>query len=248
MLRSVSVATLAIACSASVAQADFMGWASFIRTADNGHKVVDIVATFGSPVDRAAKVFNARISGTFIQDSTISGGGFAPDSTQNTRSSTTDSFMTIGVNGGAASGGEYYGSSRTVGGDWAFGGWTDASDTADFENPYTNGDYLVSWQTQSTAYSDSWPESLSNFTGTRVDSFFSDQAQYGVWVAHLVFDPTVTTSVIFDAWIAGYGTNGGGFQNYTGPFNALGSTPAVPSVGGIAAIAGLGLAGRRRRR
>jgi hypothetical protein len=245
MLRSVSVATLAIACSASVAQADFMGWASFIRTADNGHKVVDIVATFGSPVDRAAQVFDARISGTFIQDSTISGGGFAPDSTHNTRSSTTDSFLTIGVNGGAASGGEYYASSRTQeGAGWGLRGWDDASATVNSE--YNGIEIPVGWQTQSTAYSDSWPESLSNFTGTRVDSSFSDQAQYGVWVAHLVFDPTVTTSVIFDAWIAGY--SGGGFQNYHGPFNALGSTPAVPGVGGIAAIAGLGLAGRRRRR
>lgn len=232
---------------AGSASAGFTGFASFVRYADNGDRVVDIVATMSESNGRIMNVFDARVSGTFIQDATISNGGFKPDGVYNTRSSTTDSFLTIGAYNGASQNGEYFGSSRTQEDQWYSGGWNSVSNTVPVFN---NGvsDILPYWGTPSAAYGDSLVESLSNFTGTRIDSPLSSGSNYGVWVAHFVMDAS-QTSFTFDAWVAGIFGTGGGFQAYSGPFDALGSTaPAVPGVGGIAALAGLGLAGRRRRR
>lgn len=243
MNRLSKVAAMAtIVGIAGSASADFTGFASFVRIADNGDRVVDIVATMSESNGRIMNVFDAQVSGTFIQDATISNGGFAPDGVYNTRSSTTDSFLCIGAYNGTSQNGEYYGSSRTYGDEWYLGGWDSASNTVP---EFGNG---PKWGMPSASYNDSMVESLANFSGTRIDSGLSSGSNYGVWVAHLVMDAS-QTSFTFDAWVAGIKGTGGGFQAYFGTFDALGSTtPAVPGVGGVAALAGVGLAGRRRRR
>ena len=224
-----------VACIAPSASASFTGFASFTYIAANGNRVVDIVAT--APANtRITSVFDAYVSGTFIQDSTISNGGFKPDGIYDTRSNTTDSFMCIGAYDGTSQGGQFFGSSRTQGGGfwWPGGGWDSASNTV---NVLGSG---VRWDMPSASFGDSRTESLSNFTGTRVDSAFSVEATHGVWVAHLVMDAT-QTSLIFNATVAGIKANGGGFQGSFGPFEA------VPAPGAIALLGLAGLAGRRRR-
>ena len=225
-------AAASVACVAPSASASFTGFASFTYIAANGNRVVDIVATTAANT-RIMSVFNAHVSGTFIQNSTISNGGFMPDGIHDTRGNTTDSFMCIGAYNGTSQGGQFFGSSRTQNDFWS-GGWNSPSNTV---VGYGSG---AQWLTPSAAFGDSLAESLSNFTGTRVDSAVSVGATHGVWVAHLVMD-AAQTSLIFNASVSGINAGGGGYQMSFGPFDP------VPAPGAIALLGLAGLAGRRRR-
>lgn len=225
-------AAAAVACIAPSASAGFTGFASFTYIAENGNRVVDIVATTEAN-GRIMDVHNARVSGTFIQDSTISNGGFKPDGVRDTRGNTTDSFMCIGAYNGTSQSGQFFGSSRTQNDYWS-SGWDSAANTVVGYGPGAR------WLTPSAAHGDSLAENLSNFTGTRIDSALSVGATRGVWVAHLVMDAT-QTSVVIDAWLAGYTAAGGGYQVYSGPFDA------VPAPGAIALLGAAGLFSGRRR-
>ncbi len=243
MRRSTSLFVLAtVACVATPVFAGPLGYAFFVRE-QSGYRVVDVVYTFsdGSSFNlnnngRVMSISDAAISGTYIQDSAISNGGFKPDATSNTRSSANDSFLTIG---GFSQGGQYYGSGSTQSGSFGTGGWNSSGTTI------PNG---AGWITQNNTIN-MYAESLANFSGTRIDtSPLVAASNYGVWIAHLVMDLS-QTSFTWGMTISGLNEQGGGFvrTNVPGTVNLV--PTSVPGTG-LAAIGTLGLAGfaRRRRR
>ena len=121
------IAVLGTASLVASADAGILGFAAFSRTASNGNVVVDLVAVTERASDRLLNVFNTNTSSVFIQQAGTATRGFKPDAASSTRSNITDSFCTIGVEGGAPYLGEYYASGAT-GADGGFStGWTTLS-------------------------------------------------------------------------------------------------------------------------
>ena len=219
---------------ASSADAGILGFAAFSRTASNGNVIVDLAVVTERASDRLLNVFNTNTSSVFRQQAGTATRGFKPDAASSTRSNITDSFCTIGVEGGAPYYGEYYASGAT-GADGGFStGWTTASTVI----PANAG-----WFSSPPTLPDSLSESLATFTGTRVNSSAAAAGgSFGVWVGHWVFAPGTTSAIISMTASLKDGVSGATVTGAIQGFEQL-----IPAPGAFALLGIAGVASRRRR-
>jgi MYXO-CTERM domain-containing protein len=234
------VASVASAIAAS-ANAGFLGFTGFSYIASNGNRVIDVFAVVSNASDKLLNVYNANITNNagaggatfFTQQAGLATRGWKPDAATSSRSNTVDSFMTIGVDGGAAYMGQYYASAATG----ADGGFTSGWSTLGNTIPANAG-----WFLSPPTLPDSIAESLSGMTGTRVNLGPAGQdGTLGVWCAHMVMDGNTTSCL--------WGATAAVKDGVTGLVSS-GSVTAgqlIPAPGAIALMGLAGFAARRRR-
>jgi MYXO-CTERM domain-containing protein len=159
--------------------------------------------------------------------------GWKPDAATSSRSNIVDSFMTIGVDGGAPYEGQYYASAAT-GADGGFTfGWSTLGNTV----PANAG-----WFLSPPTLPDSIAESLTGMTGTRVNLGPAGQdSNLGIWCAHMVMSGDTTSCL--------WGATAAVKDGLTGLVSS-GSVAAgelIPAPGAIALLGLAGFASRRRR-
>ena len=234
------VASVASAIAAS-ANAGFLGFTGFTYIASNGNRVIDVFAVVSNSSDKLLNVYNANITNNagaagatfFTQQAGPATRGWQPNLASSTRSNIVDSFMTIGVNGGAPEDGQYYASAGT-GADGGFtSGWSTLGNTV----PANAG-----WFLSPPTLPDSIAESLTGLTGTRVNLGPAGQdSNLGIWCAHMVMDGS-TTSCLWGATAA--------IKDGVTGLVSSGSVTAgqlIPAPGAIALMGLAGFAARRRR-
>ena len=240
MKTVILVASVASAIAAS-ANAGFLGFTGFTYIAGNGNRVIDVFAVVSNASDKLLNVYNANITNNagaagatfFTQQAGLATRGWKPDAATSSRSNTVDSFMTIGVDGGAPYEGQYYASQGT-GADGGFTfGWSTLGNTV----PANAG-----WFLSPPTLPDSIAESLTGMTGTRVNlGPAGADSNLGVWCAHLVMDGS-TTSCLWGATAA--------IKDGVTGLVSSGSVTAgqlIPAPGAIALMGLAGFAARRRR-
>ena len=240
MKTVILVASVASAIAAS-ANAGFLGFTGFSYIAGNGNRVIDVFAVVSNASDKLLNVYNANITNNagaagatfFTQQAGLATRGWKPDAATSSRSNTVDSFMTIGVDGGAPYEGQYYASQGT-GADGGFTfGWSTLGNTV----PANAG-----WFLSPPTLPDSIAESLTGMTGTRVNlGPAGADSNLGVWCAHLVMDGS-TTSCLWGATAA--------IKDGVTGLVSSGSVTAgqlIPAPGAIALMGLAGFAARRRR-
>jgi hypothetical protein len=240
-MKTVFFVAAAASAVAASADAGFLGFAAFSRGAGNGNRVIDVVAVVSNANDRLLNIYNSNITNNagaggasfFIQQAGTATRGWKPDAASSTRNNSTDSFMTIGVEGGAPYYGEYYASGAT-GADGNFStGWTTLGNTVP---------NLAGWFISPPTLADNVAESLSNFSGTRINNGSAASGSFGIWCGHLVMNGA-TTSALWSATAAiKDGVTG---QNSTGSAVQF---QMIPAPGAIALVGVAGLAASRRRR
>ena len=190
MNRRITAAVLATTAIASSASADFRGFVAFVRSTGT-NTVIDVFLGVGNPSDRLLNCYNRSISTSlpagFVQAPEVTVRGWKPDLATNTRSASNDSFMTIGVNGGAPYAGQVYASGGT-GADGNFTNWTSASAST---VPANSG-----WFISPPTLPDNVAESLASVPGTRVDLSGGATAVHGIWCAHLVVSNTALSYTV----------------------------------------------------
>ena len=234
------VASVASAIAAS-ANAGFLGFTGFTYIASNGNRVIDVFAVVSNSSDKLLNVYNANITNNagaggatfFTQQAGLATRGWKLDAATSNRSNTIDSFMTIGVDGAAAYGGQYYASAAT-GADGGFTfGWSTLGNTV----PANAG-----WFLSPPTLPDSIAESLTGLTGTRVNLGPAGQdSNLGIWCAHMVMSGD-TTSCLWGATAA--------IKDGVTGLVSSGSVTAgqlIPAPGAIALMGLAGFAARRRR-
>jgi hypothetical protein len=230
-----AAAGLAIAASASVANASFVGWVGALS--NHGSFVyLDVYAGMSGSNDHLLNVFNMNISSagaTFVQGATPDTSRWAPSYGTSTRDSA-DSFVTLGM--------------------MTDGSQTSASGATSRDPSFTN--YLTSGAT-TIAHNAGWYN--TDPLGTDADAvlllpavqhanWVGATATYGIWVAHFVFNAAEIApgaSVSFSG-TAGYrdaGSRTAQFGQDTRTFALV-----APAPGALAALALGGCAARRRRR
>jgi MYXO-CTERM domain-containing protein len=234
------VASVASAIAAS-ANAGFLGFTGFSYIASNGNRVIDVFAVVSNASDKLLNVYNANITNNagaggatfFTQQAGLATRGWKPDAATSSRSNTVDSFMTIGVDGGAPYEGQYYASAATG----ADGGFTSGWSTLGNTIPANAG-----WFLSPPTLPDSVAESLSGMTGTRVNLGPAGQdGTLGVWCAHMVMSGDTTSCL--------WGATAAVKDGVTG-LVSTGSVAAgqlIPAPGAIALMGLAGFAARRRR-
>ncbi len=238
-LRIASLAIVGTAALTASADAGLLGFAGFSRIGSNGNRIIDVVAVVSNSNDRLLNIANS-----FIESDTgfIQLGGTGNSATRgwkptaaltNARSSEVDSFVTIGVDGGAAYGGEYYASGLTGADGYFTTGWTTAAGTS--APPLDAG-----WFISPPNAADNVAESLANFSGQRFNLGSAGQGNYGIWCAHLVMaGNTATCNFTAKAFVKD------GVTGATAGFTFGG---AVPAPGAVAVLALAGLSASRRRK
>ena len=240
MKTVILVASVASAIAAS-ANAGFLGFTGFTYIAGNGNRVIDVFAVVSNSSDKLLNVYNVNLTNNagaagatfFTQQAGLATRGWKPDAATSSRSNTVDSFMTIGVDGGAPYEGQYYASAGT-GADGGFTfGWSTLGNTV----PANAG-----WFLSPPTLPDSIAESLTGMTGTRVNlGPAGADSNLGVWCAHLVMDGS-TTSCLWGATAA--------IKDGVTGLVSSGSVTAgqlIPAPGAIALMGLAGFAARRRR-
>ena len=240
-MKTVLLVASAASAIAASANAGFLGFTGFSYIASNGNRVIDVFAVVSNASDKLLNVYNANITNDagvagatfFTQQAGTATRGWKPDAGTSTRSNIVDSFMTIGVDGGAPYYGQYYASAGT-GADGSFtSGWSTLGNTV----PANAG-----WFLSPPTLPDSLAESLSGMTGTRVNLGPAGQdGTLGVWCAHLVMSGS-TTSVLWGATAA--------VKDGVTGLVSTGSVAAgqlIPAPGAIALMGLAGFAARRRR-
>jgi len=240
-MKTVFFVAAAASAVAASADAGLLGFAGFSRVIGS-NRVIDVVAVVSNSNDRLLNVYNSTITnnaGTagasfFIQQAGTATRGWKPDAASSTRNNGVDSFMTIGVEGGAPYYGEYYASGAT-GADGNFStGWTTLGNTVPA---------LAGWFISPPTLPDNVAESLSNFSGSRVNQNAAVAGgSYGIWCGHLVMAGG-TTSCLWSATAAV--KDGVSGQNSTGSASQL---QLIPAPGAVALVGLAGLAAGRRRR
>ena len=237
MKRAFVFIASAVAFATTSADAGVIGYSSFARTASNGNTVIDVFAVMSNASDRLLNIYNANLTttqggstlATFVQQAGTATRGWKPDATTSTRSNDVDSFMTIGVDGGAPYDGQYYASAGT-GADGNFTNWSTLAPTV----PVNAG-----WFLSPPTLPDNMAESMAGMTGIRVNSGAAAAgSNLGVWCAHLVMTPG-TTSVFWNATAASKDGLTGATVTYTGTL--------FPAPGALALLGVAGFASRRRR-
>jgi hypothetical protein len=237
MKRAFVFVASAVAFATTSADAGVIGFSGFVRTASNGNIVIDVFAVMSNASDRLLNIYNANLTttqggstpSTFVQQAGTATRGWKPDATTSTRSNDVDSFMTIGVDGGAPYEGQYYASAGT-GADGNFTNWSTLAPTV----PVNAG-----WFLSPPTLPDNMAESMAGMTGIRVSSSAAAAgSNLGVWCAHLVMTPG-TTSVFWNATAASKDGLTGATVTYTGTL--------FPAPGALALLGVVGFASRRRR-
>ena len=241
MKRAFVFVASAAAIVTTSAEAGILGFSSFTRTASNGNIVVDVFAVMSNASDRLLNVYNANLTttqggstlSTFVQQAGTATRGWKPDANSSTRSNIVDSFMTIGVDGGAPYYGQYYASAGT-GADGNFTNWSSLAPTV----PVNAG-----WFLSPPTLPDNVAESMSGMTGTRVNTGTAGTSNLGIWCAHLVMAPG--TSSVFWAGTSAVkdGVTGATVTTTAASTDFL----AIPAPGAFALLGLAGFSSRRRR-
>jgi MYXO-CTERM domain-containing protein len=234
------VASAASAIAAS-ANAGFLGFTGFSYIASNGNRVIDVFAVVSNSSDKLLNVYNANITNNagvggatfFTQQAGTATRGWKPDAGSSTRSNIVDSFMTIGVDGGAPYEGQYYASAGTG----ADGGFTSGWSTLGTTVPANAG-----WFLSPPTLPDGGAATLSGMTGTRINlGPAGADSNLGIWCAHMVMSGDTTSCL--------WGATAAVKDGVTGLVSS-GSVAAgqlIPAPGAIALLGLAGFAARRRR-
>ncbi len=214
------------AALAPLASAGFVGWTGSMYTL-NGNLYLDVFAGMTATTDRLLNVYNANISATgasFYQAPGMGTRSWAPGFETLTA---IDSFMTLG---GYADSSDYYAASGTAG-DPNFTGFASATGTTVPAN--------AGWYNTNPTTSEGLAQNLDYLGAT---TRIGANAQYGVWVAHFVFNDASAGSSVSFAASAGFktaSTTGTQMATTTQVF-------AIPTPGAIVAFVALGCRSRRR--
>jgi MYXO-CTERM domain-containing protein len=240
-MKTVLLVASAASAIAASANAGFLGFTGFSYIASNGNRVIDVFAVVSNASDKLLNVYNANITNNagaggatfFTQQAGLATRGWKPDAATSSRSNTVDSFMTIGVDGGAPYEGQYYASAAT-GADGGFTfGWSTLGNTV----PANAG-----WFLSPPTLPDSIAESLTGMTGTRVNLGPAGQdSNLGIWCAHMVMSGD-TTSCLWGATAAVKDGNTGLVST-----GSVAAGELIPAPGAIALLGLAGFASRRRR-
>ena len=240
-MKSVSIAVVGAASLVASADAGVLGFSSFERVASNGNTVIDVFAVMSNTSDRLLNIYNANLTttsggstlSTYVQQAGTATRGWKPDATTSTRSNIVDSFMTIGVDGGAPYEGQYYASAGT-GADGNFTNWSSLAPTV----PANAG-----WFLSPPTLPDNVAESMVGIVGIRRDSSLAAAvSNLGVWCAHLVIAPGDVGSRWWIATAASKDGITGSTVTNTGAY-----TLVFPAPGALALLGVAGFASRRRR-
>ena len=239
-MKNFIIAAVGTASFIASADAGVLGYSAFSYTASNGNVVIDVFTVVSNASDRLLNVYNVNLTttqagstlATFVQQTGTATRGWKPDANSSTRSNIVDSFMTIGVDGGAPYEGQYYASAGT-GADGNFTNWSSLAPTV----PVNAG-----WFLSPPTLPDNVAESMSGMTGTRVNTGTAGTSNLGIWCAHLVMAPGSAsvfwggTSAVKD------GVTGATVTTTATPTNLL-----VPAPGALALLGIAGFSSRRRR-
>jgi MYXO-CTERM domain-containing protein len=240
VMKNFIIAAVGSASFIASADAGVLGYSAFSYTASNGNVVIDVFTVVSNASDRLLNVYNVNLTttqggstlATFVQAAGTATRGWKPDATTSTRSNIVDSFMTIGVDGGAPYDGQYYASAGT-GADGNFTNWSSLAPTV----PVNAG-----WFLSPPTLPDNVAESMAGIVGTRVNSSSAAAASnLGVWCAHFVIAPGNAGSRWWNATAASKdGLTGATITN-------TGTMDMVPAPGVLALLGVAGFASRRRR-
>ena len=238
-MKNFIIAAVGTASFIASADAGVLGYSAFTYTASNGNVVIDVFTVVSNASDRLLNVYNVNLTttqggatlATFVQQAGTATRGWKPDANTSTRSNIVDSFMTIGVDGGAPYMGEYYASAGT-GADGSFTNWSSLAPTV----PANAG-----WFLSPPTLPDNLAASMSGMTGTRTNTGTAGSSNLGIWCAHLVMAPG-TTSVFWNATSAVKDGVTAATVTTTAP-----STNLIPAPGALALIGLAGFSSRRRR-
>ena len=240
MKRAFVFIASAVAIATTSADAGVIGYSSFARTASNGNTVIDVFAVMSNASDRLLNIYNANLTtteggstlATFVQQGGTATRGWKPDANTSTRSNDVDSFMTIGVDGGAPYEGQYYASAGT-GADGNFTNWSSLAPTV----PVNAG-----WFLSPPTLPDNVAASMAGMTGIRVNSNAAAAAgTLGVWCSHFVLASGDLGARWWNATAASKDGITGATITNTGTMNM------VPAPGVLALLGVAGFASRRRR-
>jgi hypothetical protein len=191
--------------------------------------------------DRLLNVYNANLTttsggstlSTYVQQAGTATRGWKPDATTSTRTNDVDSFMTIGVDGGAPYEGQYYASAGT-GADGNFTNWSSLAPTV----PVNAG-----WFLSPPTLPGNVAESMAGIVGLRVNSSTAaGGSNLGVWCAHLV----IASGSVGARWWNATAASKDGITGVT-VTNTATFRLAVPAPGALALLGVAGFASRRRR-
>ena len=242
MKRAFVFIASAVAIATTSADAGVIGYSSFARTARNGNTVIDVFAVMSNASDRLLNIYNANLTttsggstlATFVQQAGTATRGWKPDATTSTRSNDVDSFMTIGVDGGAPYEGQYYASAGT-GADGNFTNWSTLAPTV----PVNAG-----WFLSPPTLPDNVAESMAGMTGTRTNSnAAAGNSNLGVWCSHFVIAAGDVGARWWNATAASKDGLTGATITNTGTMQLY----PVPAPGVLALLGVAGFASRRRR-
>jgi MYXO-CTERM domain-containing protein len=240
-MKTVLLVASAASAIAASANAGFLGFTGFSYIASNGNRVIDVFAVVSNASDKLLNVYNANITNNagvggatfFTQQAGTATRGWKPDAGSSTRSNIVDSFMTIGVDGGAPYEGQYYASAGTG----ADGGFTSGWSTLGTTIPVNAG-----WFLSPPTLPDGGAASLSGMTGTRINlGPAGADSNLGIWCAHMVMSGDTTSCL--------WGATAAVKDGVTG-LVSTGSVAAgqlIPAPGAIALMGLAGFAARRRR-
>jgi MYXO-CTERM domain-containing protein len=243
VMKNFIIAAVGSASFIASADAGVLGYSAFAYTASNGNVVIDVFTVVSNASDRLLNVYNTNLTttqggstlATFVQQAGTATRGWKPDATTSTRSNIVDSFMTIGVDGGAPYEGQYYASAGT-GADGSFTNWSSLAPTV----PANAG-----WFLSPPTLPDNVAESMSGMSGAGVTrtniGTVTNANNLGIWCAHLVMAPG-TTSVFWNSTSAVKDGVTGATVTTTAP-----STNLIPAPGALALLGLAGFSSRRRR-
>ena len=230
-MNAVSIAVVGAASLVVSADAGVLGFSSFRRTASNGNTVIDVFAVMSNASDRLLNIYNANLTttqggstpATYVQQAGMATRFWEPVVFSSARSNIVDSFVTIGVDGGAPYNGEYYASAVTI----VFGRG---------DQVLLNAGWFLS-----TTLPGNLAESMSGMTGARTNTGTAGTSNLGIWCAHLVMAPG-TASVFW----GGTSAVKDGVTGATVTTTAL-ATNLIPAPGALALLGLAGFSSRRRR-
>ena len=240
-MNSVAIAVVGAASLIASADAGVLGFSSFTRTASNGNTVIDVFAVMSNASDRLLSVSNANLTttqggstlSTYVQQAGTATRGWRPNYYDtSTRSNIVDSFMTIGVDGGAAYEGQYYASAGT-GADGSFTNWSSLAPTV----PANAG-----WFLSPPTLPDNVAESMNGMSGVRLNTGAATVSNLGIWCAHLVMAPGSASG----GWWALSSAVKDGLTGAT-VTTTLGPTFFFPTPSALALLGMAGFSSRRRR-
>ena len=240
-MKNFIIAAVGTASFIASADAGVLGYSAFAYVASNGNRVIDVFAVVSNSSDKLLNVYNANITNNagvggatfFTQQAGTATRGWKPDAGSSTRSNIVDSFMTIGVDGGAPYEGQYYASAGTG----ADGGFTSGWSTLGTTVPVNAG-----WFLSPPTLPDGGAATLSGMTGTRINlGPAGADSNLGIWCAHMVMSGDTTSCL--------WGATAAVKDGVTGLVSS-GSVAAgqlIPAPGAIALLGLAGFAARRRR-